>query len=141
MSNPSITMKPVSEANVTAGDQSQTSQMGGEPQSCQIKDHERYQNSQFKRVKEVYVKHVTETIEKFENKFNSQIGSVQQKINEKNLSKLDFVLQDFDGLSVEVKEYFLKKLQEKVLRDAKQRIIKGESQPSEMTPTPLGVTV
>ena len=106
---------------------SQQSQIGGATgtPSCQIRDHEYYQSSQFKRVNEVCLKHVTETIDKFDKKFTTQINSVEQKLNEKNLSKLAFVHEDFDALSVETKEFFLKKLQEKVMKDAKQRILNG----------------
>lgn len=75
------------------------------------------QTEKFETCKETYLKGVTDEIDIFNENFLSSVKDIEDKLSDKVMTKLEKMCHKFESIPEAQKEYFIKKLQEKALRE------------------------
>ena len=86
------------------------------------------QTEKFRQCKATHLQGITNEIQIFNDNFTASVKQIEDKLSEKVMSKLDKMCHRFEHLPEAQQEYFIKKLQEKALRE---RLAKMEQEAAE----------
>lgn len=86
------------------------------------KKQDKLQNKEFKNIKMSVLRQITDQVSAFSENFNKRIQNAEDIINQQIMKKLDGIYDHFGALPDADKEYFLRKIQEKAVRDRQKNV-------------------